>query len=62
MTKTFYPKGGMCCACKHFQRGCSHLDFKTMPVISRRDNEHIVRCTDFSRSQSSNTKGADTCN
>jgi hypothetical protein len=50
---TYHPKGGMCVTCRHFERGCSHLPFKTMPVIDSYVDDtgvvYIVKCADFKR-------------
>lgn len=51
----YQPKGGMCATCRHFNRGCSHLPFSTMPVIDSYIDEdgvaYIVRCKEFERKQ-----------
>jgi len=47
----YYPKGGMCVACKKLHNNdCSKLDFKSMPPISRKKDDDgvvIVKCTEF---------------
>lgn len=49
MTKQHQPKGGMCCACVHALRDCSHLPFCTMPALASDARTVIVRCTEFQR-------------
>lgn len=43
------PKGGMCKRCAKSDKDCSHLDFKSMPVIAVLEDCTIVKCTEFTR-------------
>ncbi len=42
----YQPKGGMCMTCQHAKRDCSALPFASMPVISKRADVAIVKCTE----------------
>jgi hypothetical protein len=44
---TYQPKGSMCCNCSHWFRDCSHLPFKTMPVIESQGNIRVVKCHEY---------------
>jgi hypothetical protein len=43
------PKGGMCAGCEFALGDCSELDFKSMPVIQKPDenNVAVVRCSNY---------------
>lgn len=46
----YQPKGGMCAACIHAARDCTHLDFAQMPVIGKwRGVALIVKCREFQK-------------
>lgn len=57
------PKGSMCANCDHVHRKCDHLNFSTIPTISRNPSSKvvvIVRCTDWKR-RNMNPHGEEIC-
>lgn len=45
----YWPKGGMCSACKHKHADCSDKCFEDMPRYETHSDFIIVICTDFER-------------
>jgi len=45
------PKGGMCRTCAYWPGDCSRLPFSSMPVIERRGDIVVVRCTHYHRAR-----------
>jgi hypothetical protein len=43
----YTPKGSMCMACKDHREDCSRLDFASMPLIEKHQNQFIVKCKSY---------------
>ncbi len=53
VNKSYQPKGRMCMQCKHRDKDCSHLDFKSMQVLGEYETGLVsfVKCSEYTKEE-----------